>query len=500
MLQPESVKHIISKSTFVKGCQCTKAFWLNKFRRDLKQQVSTSQQAIFDQGSNVGLLARELFPGGTDVSPATPFDYAKSIAETYAAINDGKTIIYESAFQFNRVLAALDILVSENDGWVAYEVKSSTGVKETFILDAALQYYLITNAGVPLKDIALITINNQYIRQGTLDINQLFTKTSILSEVKALQQNVHDKITELATISSLKTEPVVEIGRQCFSPYECDFKNYCWGHLPSDSVFDLRGRGAMDIAFGLYQQGVFTFQNMPTGLTLSERQLLQVRAHLGNSDSISIDDIREFLNTLRYPIYYLDFETFQNAVPVFDNQKPYQQIPFQYSLHVQTSPDSTVDHFSFLANTPLDCRREFIESLLGNIGEDGTVLVYNIGFEKSILNSMALLFPEHDAAIRLVISRLIDLMEPFRAGYYYKPQMKGSYSIKDVLPALVPELSYDSLEIKDGGYASQAFLNLKNMTDEHEIASVRANLLEYCKLDTFAMIKVLEKLFECCNS
>jgi hypothetical protein len=213
-----------------------------------------------------------------------------------------------------------------------------------------------------------------------------------------------------------------------------------------------------------------------------------------NKPVIDTETIKEFISDLKYPLYFMDFETFQPAVPLFDNSKPYQQIPFQYSIHIKQNKESAENHCEFLAEPGIDPRKKFIENLLKDIKGNGDVIVYNKTFEITRLNEIARDFPEYADKIEDLILRIKDLMIPFQKKYYYAPEMKGSYSIKAVLPALVPELSYDTLEINEGGLASIAYESLQTETDLMEIAEIKEQLLEYCKLDTLGMVKILEEL------
>src|SRR5258706_13201490 len=229
-------KHILSKSTFIRGCQCIKSLYLNKHQPQLRDTISVKQQAVFDSGTSVGELARQLFPGGIDASPEFYYDYQKSVAYTRHLLDVDKTIIYEAAFQFDGVLAAIDILVKRDGVWKAYEVKSSTGVREPYLLDAALQYYVITQAGIGLNDISLGYLNNQYTRMGELDVQQLFTVESILEAVKEKQDFVVTQIPRLKEVIAQAVVPMVDIGMHCSDPYPCEFISHCWQHIPQPSV------------------------------------------------------------------------------------------------------------------------------------------------------------------------------------------------------------------------------------------------------------------------
>ena len=486
-------RHILSKSTFLYGNQCPKRLYLYKFRPDLKEEVSIGQQAVFDRGTNVGILARDLFPGGIDASPETAFEYQKAVVKTAELIAAGNTVIYEAVFQFDGVLAAIDILAKERGKWKAYEVKSTTQIKDIHVTDAALQYHVITNSGLPLVDISIVHLNTEYIRKGKLKIGNLFEQESVKMEAIEMQADIRKTISELKAMLAKKQEPKVDIGPHCTDPYECDFMDYCWSHIPEVSVFSI-ARLRSEKKFALYNKGIIHYKEVRKEIELTTYQKLQVDGHLNKKKHIDIESIRAFLSTIPFPLYFLDFETFQSAIPLYDQSRSYQQIPFQYSLHYQKSSDSTLQHFEFLADAKGgDPRLPFIEQLLAETKNPGLILTYNKGFEKSILTALARDFPKHSKALENLIDRLRDLMVPFQQGMYYLPEMNGSYSIKEVLPALVPELSYEDLEIGDGGSASLAFIEMM-YNPEADISLIRESLLKYWGLDTLGMVKIFEHL------
>lgn len=486
----------LSKSTFIRGLQCEKSLYLYKHYYNLKDSTSSSLKVVFDQGTNIGVLAQQLYPYGVDASPENHFKIAESVGKTRHFINEGETIIYEATFLFNNVLAALDILVKDNEGWKAYEVKSSTKVTDTYIKDAAIQYYTIINSGIDLKDISIIHINKQYTRVGDLDINQLFSIVSVRDQVLDFYPKIQGEVRRLQNVIESSEVPNVGIGNHCSDPYDCDFKGTCWGHIPEYSVFDI-SRLSKDKKFGLYNQGVITLDQIDLSkVSLNPKQILQVQSEVNGTTYIDNDKIRNFTNRLTYPLYYLDFETISPAVPKYNETRPYQQLVFQYSLHIQETPKSEIKHKEYLAYPSQDPRIEFIKHLIEDCGESGDILVYNIGFEKGKINDLINVFPDYSNELIGIVNRLKDLMIPFQKKWYYTPEMKGSYSIKHVLPALVPELSYNGLEIKEGGDASSTFLSMLNGTFDGNINESRKQLLEYCEMDTYAMVKILEKLYQ----
>ena len=486
-------KHILSKSTFIKGLQCEKALYLSKYNRELKDELSSLQEAIFSQGTRVGELAQDLFPGGVDCTPESYFDFQQAVIKTQEEIKKGTKIIYEAAFQFDGVLAALDILVNDDEGWKAYEVKSSTSVTETYILDASIQYYAITNSGIELKDISIIYINNKYIRKGEINIHQLFTIESVKNKVQKMQFELPAQIDRLKQVLLQKEVPVKDIGPHCSSPYACDFSGHCWKHIPENSVFDLTRLFSYK-KFELYKQGILHFKDIPKDFPLSEQQWMQIHAEQTQETIIKPASISSFLNKLKYPLYYLDFETFTSPIPLLDNSKPYQQLVFQYSLHIEQA-DGSLEHREFLAECDgSDPREKFVKQLIKDCGTFGDIIVYNIGFERGKVQDLTSQFPEYQRELIAITNRMVDLMLPFQNKWYYTPSMKGSYSIKKVLPALVPELSYNDLEIKEGGTASSVFTSMFTGDYTGDIEQTRKNLLAYCKLDTLAMVEIVRFL------
>ncbi len=485
-------KHLLSKSSFIKGIQCDKQLFLYKYHYDLMDKVTESQQAVFDRGTNVGILAQKLFPGGS-IATEDPRKSDKAINKTIELLEQGANVVYEAAFLFNDILVINDIIVKEGNQWSVYEVKSSTSISETYLLDASIQYYVLKNCGLNIKDISIIYINNQYVRNGELDIQSLFNIESVKELVLTELDFVEKETERLKLVLKKKQIPDIPIGLQCSNPYKCSFWGYCWKDIPEYSVFDIANLKT-EKKFELYNNGHVNLEDVPTDFKLNDNQRMQVESHINNKIFLDEEAIKDFVSGIKYPIYFMDFETFMPAVPLFDNSRPYQQIPFQYSLHYKKDKNAELEHFEFLADANGDPRLPFIKKLLDDTKAEGTILVYNRAFEITRLNEIARDFPEFNKEIDKRINRIVDLMIPFQKKYYYTPEMKGSYSIKYVLPALVPEMNYNELEIREGGTASIAFESLYYETDLFKTAEIRKNLLEYCKMDTLAMVEILNKL------
>ena len=481
-------KHLLSKSTFIRGLQCYKSLYLYKNYYHLKDPISSELKAVFKRGHRVGELAQKLFSGGIDCTPIKRFKYLESVEKTQRLINDGQEVIYEATFQVERVLVMMDILVKRNGKWYAYEVKSSTKISDIYLTDAAIQYYVITNSGLELEDISIVHIDNQYVKKGELELNKFFKTTSVKEKILSIQPNLRRQINEMKSVIFGNEIPQQEIGKHCFSPYPCDYLGYCWGNKKDAEIFTLTGFGK-DAKVELYKKGIKKFSDFASKEKLTKSQQIQV----SGKSIIKKENIKKFIDLLEFPLWFLDFETVQYAIPKYEGVKPYQQIPFQYSLH-RLDKNGVLTHSVFLAEPGADPRASFAKSLFDKVGNKGSVLVYNKTFEKMIVGQLQKWFPERKKEAQQMVGRFVDLMKPFQSKDYYLPEMKGSHSIKAVLPALCPEMNYDNLIIKNGHIAAMSYNELQTSSDMFYIEEVKQNLLEYCKLDTLAMVKIYEKL------
>lgn len=479
----------LSKSLILKGIQCPKALYLQKNPPDFEFPPQPDLEAKFRAGHEVGILAQQLFPGGTEV-PFEGLSVHEQIKQTRQLIGSGARVIYEASFDYHGIFVKVDILVKDGDTWQIHEVKMSTSVKEVNLDDVAIQYYVLNQSGLSVSKAFLVHINNQYVRQGEIDVQQLFASEDVLEEALVRQAALPQVIADLR--SALQNgEPQIDIGPHCNDPYECDFIPYCWQHIPENSIFDLRGNGVKK--WSLYERGIIRFDQIPLE-ELNKNQRQQVEATLNQQDSIDRQALAAFLDTLWYPLCHLDFETFNTAIPKYDGIRPYQQVPFQYSLHVQKGSGAEPQHFEFLAEPNTDPRRILIEQLLELIPEDGCVLTYNQSFEKGVLRDLASYFPDLAEEINKRLENIRDLMVPFRRRDVYRWQMRGSYSIKEVLPAMVPELSYGGMVIADGLAAMQAYHDMCTMEPGGELDQLRRSMLVYCRLDTFGMVMIWGEL------
>jgi len=483
-------KHSLSKSRYMKGRQCHKALWLVTHKPELREESETTTQA-FALGHKVGELAQDIFPGGVLI----PFDdltFDEQLQLTQKALVTAK-VIYEAAFMHNGVFVKADIIRKGRGGWELYEVKGSSKVKDIYLDDTTLQYHVITGSGLTVTKAFVVHLNTSYCRKGGLDLDKLFTRHDVTDEVGERQAEVKKEITRQKRMLIGKM-PDIDIGPWCDDPYECDFSCHCWKDIPEDSVFDLAGKGVD--TFELYEQGIEKLKDIPLNL-LKGKQLQQVEAARGKKMVVNKKGLREFLDTLRYPLYFLDFETFMDAIPPYDGMRPFQQVPFQYSLHWQKKAGGTLYHTEYLAKPGIDPRKEITERLLKDIPDGVCVLAYWKSFEAGRIKELAELFPDKKMRLQSIIANMVDLIEPFKARHLYSWKQKGSHSIKDVLPAFVKGMSYDEMEIGDGGAAMDAYRRMCDCAGKpKELAKVRKDLLEYCRQDTLAMVRLLEVIVE----
>ena len=479
---------LLTKSKFMAGLQCPRYLWIYVNDPGRIPQPDLVTQHTFDQGHEVGELAKKLFPGGIDMSS---LGFREMLTETSARLSD-RNPIFEAAFQCNQLYARVDILQPSNaDGWDIIEVKSSTEVKDENIADVAFQRHVLQRCGITVNKCSLMHINRDYVKQGVVDPSRLLTTEDITEKVLEVSGGIADMIEDmLLTIAGNCPDSI--IGRLCDSPYTCPLKDECWAVMPDYPVTDLYRIGAK--VDDLLKHGIKAISEIPAGFKLNEKQLLQKSCVECGQPYVDIKEIGTFLAGLKYPHQYLDFETFATAIPMFDGTKPYQNIPFQFSLHTVAAAGTEAEHHHFLYRGSHDPRPEFIAALKMALGKNGTVVVYNQGFEEGVLKKLAENYPDCASWVDGVVSRMADLIIPFRNFHYYHPKQCGSASLKHVLPSLTG-ISYEGLNIAEGQTASLKFMEaaFRDMPTEDR-DKVFTDLLEYCGQDTFGMVRIVEEL------
>ena len=488
----------LSKSRYCKAVQCKKIIWLKKYKPEYA--IQKAKDAVLNNGTAVGQLAKGLFGKYEDIEFNE--DLNIMIKQTKELLKNIPNIITEASFNYNNNFCSVDILKNNLDGIEIYEVKSSTEVSDIYLDDVAYQYYILNNLGFNIKKACIVYINNKYIRQEELDLNKLFNIEDVTEIAKSKQQEIKKNINELNKYmeENKENEPKDDIGIKCFKPYECEFWEYCTKKLPKPNVFDIKGGMHLDKKFEKYYEGKISFEDLQNE-NLNPKYLEQIEFELNDLQSkIDKEEIKEIMKSLKYPLYFLDYETYQVAIPEINGTKPYQQLPFQYSLHIIKEEGAEIEHREFLADiNDKDFIRHFAESLIKDIPDNGSVIIYNKAFEPARNREIAKMYPDLEDELERINRNMIDFLEPFKQRKYYTKEMQGSASIKYVLPALYPndpELDYHNLPVvHNGGEASEAFLSLKEKSKEEQ-EKIRQGLLVYCKLDTYAMVKIWMKFNE----
>lgn len=489
----------LSKTKYCKCVQCKKIIWLNKYKPELA--VQTTRESVVENGAKVGELAKSLF--GKYEGIEFNIDLNVMIEQTKELLKNKPNIITEASFNYNNNFCSVDILKNDEDGVEIYEVKSSTEIHNIYIDDASYQCYILSNLGLNVKKVCIVYINNQYVLGKELEIDKLFNIEDITDIAMSKQNEIKNNIEMLnkyMEVHNENNEPITDIGIKCSEPHDCEYWEYCTRNLPKPNIFDIAGGMRKDKKFEKYYEGKISFEELQYE-DLNPKYLEQIDFELHDLEpKIDKDAIREIMDSLVYPLYFIDYETFQLAVPEIEGTRPYQQLPFQYSLHIIESKGAPIEHKEFLAEVgDKDFIRHFAESMIKDMPRNGSVIIYNKSFEPARNNEIARMYPDLKEEMDRLNSNMVDFLEPFKQRKYYTKEMHGSASIKAVLPALYPddpELDYHNLPVvHNGGEASEAFLSLKDKNKEEQ-EEIRHGLLVYCELDTYAMVKLWEKFKE----
>lgn len=483
----------LSKTNYCKGIQCKKMLWLDKYFPEEKEEIDSSQ--VFETGKEVGELAKNLFGFHFDIPYNENLEVM--IQDTKALLYNQNVVLTEASFCYDTNFCSVDILKKEGEEIEIYEVKSSTDIKDIYIEDLSYQVYILTQLGYKVKKASLVYLNSNYVREKELELEKLFFVQDVTEIVFSKLEQVASCIKEIKGYVENRNERAEDIDKKCFKPYPCPYFSYCSGHL-NNSVFDLK-QVTMNKKIDLYKKGYIVYQDLLKS-DLQDKYKMQIEYSLyEKEDYINKEKIKEFCSTLSYPLYFLDFESYQEAIPMHEGTHPFEQIPFQYSLHYYEAKGSKLKHKEFLSSIDCDPRRSLAEQLVRDIPPTVCVLAYNMSFEKMIIKKLAFLYPDLRDHLMYIHENIKDLMVPFYRQYYYTKDMQGSYSIKYVLPALFPNdssLDYHHLElVHNGKEASSSYQQLKYRSREEQI-KVRESLLKYCGLDTYAMVCIYNKLLE----
>lgn len=471
--------------------RCSCELWLTKQRPDLVPPTDPGLQRIFDEGNVVDAWAQKLFPNAVNVD-----GFGKPAAEkTKKAIADGAMVLLQPTFMTSTLSCRADILTKNDDGtWDIYEVKSSTSVKEEHVLDVAFQRICMGEAGVRIGRTFLVHINNAYVRKGEIDPQQLFTKVDITHEVETVTPLAKKEIPCALAVLGWDKGPGLMHVASCKDPKQCESIARYFGEVDDEHIYAIAAALPRTHLVSFLARGLITPAQVPADVMAELGTLTLPTATTEPIVTIDKVAIRSELHTLQFPLYFLDYETFFPAVPLFDGYRPYQHAVFQYSVHVMREAGAEPEHFEFLADTCVDPAPAVAASLAKHIGEVGSVIVWNARFEASRNAEIGELLPDVAAHMASINDRMYDLMMIVRNGYYVDSRFGGSASLKKVLPVLCPELSYDDLAIHEGGTASASWAVLTNaMTPVGKKEQLKKDMLAYCGLDTLAMVALYGK-------
>lgn len=479
----------LSKSRFLSGQQCHRRLWWTVHDPEAPELVpDEAQQAVFDRGTRVGELARKYVPGGVliELDPRRP---QGAIEATARALAGRARVLYEASFSHDGVFAAIDILERGAQGHHLIEVKSTSSVKPQHVSDAAVQTWIARNAGIEISRVEVMHLNRECRHP---DLSNLFVRVDVTDQVEALLEHLGEQLAEQRTMLT-GSLPNVSVGEHCNRPYACPFVNRCWPRLPSDHVSELYYVSPERVV-ELEAQGIRTIRQVPDHIPLNPVAARQRRA-VSERRVVVEAGLREDLAVLEGPLAFLDFETIMPAIPPWPGCRPYGQIPVQFSVHRQEG--TRVTHHGWIADGSEDPRPALAEALLRATAGARHVLAYHSPFEEQQILSLARAVPHLAAPLRALAERLVDLL-PMVRRHVYHPDFHGSFGLKKVLPALVPDLGYEDLGIASGLLASRTLETMLLRPEETDGSAeqIREDLLRYCERDTLALVRLLAQLRE----
>jgi len=461
-------------------------------------KLSDFEKGLLAKGNLVETWARKLFPDGVLI------DDANALQVTQQYIAEKTPVIFQPKFIYDKFLAKCDALEydKENNCWNLYEIKGTNALDENagnidHVEDATFQTIVLKAAGIKIGKVFIIHLNREYVRENEINVKELFTEDDITAEVRDREENTKIKMQKAAEALFQPDEKAlvcqcVYSGRSA----HCATFRYSYPQIPEYSIHDLSRIGSSKKRLeSLVDSQIFDINDIPDDFELTPTQKNQIYTHKTQKPLIDLTAIKKELRSLEYPLYFLDYETYPPAIPLFRGFKPYQQIPFQFSLHVLNDADGEPAHFEYLHTEPTDPSLSIIAKLQEFIGSEGSIIVWSKRFEKGINSQLAERCPEHKDFLDNLNDRVYDLMEIFQKQFYVHPHFKGKVSIKKVLPVMAPKLTYAELTIKEGGSAMDAWYEMVfgsgSQTDKDKTAE---DLRKYCGLDTYAMYAIWKEL------
>ncbi|AXK60366.1 DUF2779 domain-containing protein [Candidatus Chromulinivorax destructor] len=495
---------MITKTRYLDFLDCPKNAWLSLHKPELAHlfELSEFAQGLTEQGNVIESLARKRFPQGVLIQGIAE----KALAATAYHLAAQTPVIFQAAFQVDQFFIRVDILEydKKKQCWNLYEVKATNSVTENskqndHIEDVIFQKIIIESSGVDLGRVSVLHLNKFYVLRGQIDVDNLFH----IQDVTDQAEERFIETAEMMQYAQKTLEQKDENSINCACIYKgrnshCATFVYSHQDVPEYAIHDIARIGASKKKLAeLVDKKIFDLKDVPLDFKLSEIQRLQLESHVSGHTFIDKPAIKNQLDQLIYPLYYLDYESFASAVPLFQGFSPYNQIPFQFSLHVQDSIDAQIVHYEYLHTKHVDPSLYIIAKLEQFIGSVGSIIVWSKSFEQGVHKNLWQRHPEHQEFLENLNARMYDLAEIFTKQLYVHPDFKGKTSIKKVLPALVPTASYATLGIQAGDVASQSWYTMMYGSLSHdEQLKIIQDLAEYCQQDTYAMYAILMKLYE----
>lgn len=495
-MEPPKSKRYISKGKYIIGRQCPKLLWYHLNDKTALPELGEDTKSIFEEGHKVGAYARMKYPKGKLLERLE--DPEKMHESSMQAIKE-RIPLFESGMIYKNSYALPDILVpvGKNE-WDLYEVKMAGSIKENYIYDVAYQKYIYEGAGLKLRKCHLMHVDTSYVRHGDIDPEILFIAEDLTEDADLISKGVEKEVEKMLDVVN-GPKPDVKIGFQCLKDddkgqYECPLKDMCWKFIPKESIFTYRGIHKK-VCFPILEKGIMKMEDMPED-KLNETQLMQKEYHRKKETFKSIPALKQFLKDLDYPVYMLDFETISPVLPAYDNTRPYEKIPFQFSLHKTDKEGAKPDHFAYLSRTgDKSPEPEVLTLLMDKLGNKGTILAYHSSFEEGVIKGLVSKLKGDEGWLNNITKRIDDLEIPFRKFMYYDPKQMGKSSIKNVLPALTGR-TYNDLEIDNGGKAMREYYRVTfgKDIDPSDRQKVYKDLEVYCEQDTDGMVDILRVL------
>jgi CRISPR/Cas system-associated exonuclease Cas4 (RecB family) len=485
---------LISKSKYVECYSCPLKLWLHKHKPDIKEELSLSEQLNMMEGVFVGEIATTLnrFKNGKKIPTNNK---SKAVEITKKELTKNNKILYEASFRFDIAFCQADILVKDGEFIDLYEVKASNKVKNHHLIDIAFQKWIVEKNGYKVRNTYLVHFNSKYTFNESLDLENLFELELVNSDITIYFNEVEAKLEEMKKVLANPMEPKFQVGGHCKSPYACPFSSYCNKSVNEDHVENLSNLSDKKRKL-LNEKNIKYIKDIPKEFELTPKQQIQANCAIDNKVHFNKALVKEFLSKLKYPLFHLDFEAMNQSIPCYKNMSPNQFIVYQASIH-REEKNGTIDHKEKLITKKIDGRKEMIDFLIKNLETNGSIIVWNKSFEATRIKELAKQFLEFEKQLLSLVERMVDIRDIFSQNMIYSHAFQGSSSIKYVLPVICPTLSYDRLFIRNGNDSQAYYVKMINGEFKGGMYhKIKKALLEYNKLDTFAMLEILRKVIQ----